>query len=477
MWGGRFAEPLVPALLAFTASLAVDRRLLRWDVVASIAHARALADAAVITPSDASTIIQGLAAILRDVERGALEVGGGHEDVHSFLEATLFERIGAPAGRLHTGRSRNDQVSTAFRLWVKEHMLALGGEVAGLAGELTDRAGRSLEAILPGFTHLQHAQPVRLAHHLLAYAWMLVRDLTRIRAACEAADVLPLGSGAIAGSGFRLDRRRTAERLGFTRVTPNSIDAVGDRDFAVDAAFAASLVATHLSRWAGELVLWATDEFGFVRLADRVATGSSLMPQKKNPDAAELIRAKAARVSGSVGVLLSLLKGLPPGYNLDLQEDKAALFDAVDTAAATVRAMRVFLSGVEFDVERMREAASRGWLTATDAADYLVRRGVPFREAHDAAGRVVRAAAERGVPLWGLPLEAYRSVHPAFEVDVLEAVTLEASVEGKGVEGGTARQAVADQLAALRRALEHDAVWRNEAEALLQRAGRLAVEG
>ena len=476
MWGGRFAEPLAPALLAFTASFAVDRRLLRWDVIASIAHARALADAAVITTADAGLLAGGLAGILRDVETGALAVAGDHEDVHSFLEATLFERIGAPAGRLHTGRSRNDQVATAVRLWVKEHLLRLGGDVAGLAGDLADRAGQSLEAILPGFTHLQHAQPVRLAHHLLAYAWMLVRDLVRIRAACDAADLLPLGSAAIAGSGFPLDRRRTAERLGFARVTPNSIDAVGDRDFVVDAAYAASLVATHLSRWAGELVLWATDEFGFVRLADRVATGSSLMPQKKNPDAAELIRAKAARVSGSVGVLLSLLKGLPSGYNLDLQEDKSALFDAVDTATAAVRAMRTFLGGVEFDLERMREAASRGWLTATEAADYLVRRGVPFREAHDAAGRVVRAAAERGVPLWSLPLEAYRSAHPAFEADVLEAVTLEASVEGKQVEGGTARQAVVEQLAALRRALEQDAAWRGQVEALLQRAGRLAVE-
>jgi len=476
MWGGRFAEPLAPALLAFTASFAVDRRLLRWDVIASVAHARALEDAAVIGPADAAVIVRGLAAILRDALSGALAVAGDHEDVHSFLEATLFERVGPPAGRLHTGRSRNDQVVTAFRLWVKEHMLALAGEAAGLAGDLADRAGQSLDVILPGFTHHQHAQPVRLAHHLLAYGWMLARDLTRLRAAYDAADVLPLGSGAVAGSGFPLDRRRTADRLGFARVTSNSIDAVGDRDFAVDAAFAASLLATHLSRWAGELVLWATDEFGFIRLADRVATGSSLMPQKKNPDPAELIRAKAARITGSVGVLLSLLKGLPSGYHLDLQEDKPALFDAVDAAASALGAMRTFLGGVEFDADRMREAASRGHLTATEAADYLVRRGVPFREAHDAAGRIVRAAAERHLPLWALPLDAYRSVHPAFDAGVLDAVTLLASVEGKRLEGGTARQAVVEQLAAFRHMLEEDAAWRRRAEDSLRQAGRLVAE-
>ena len=473
MWGGRFSEPLAPELLAFTASFPVDRRLLRWDVIGSIAHARALADAAVINAGDAEAIVRGLAGILRDVEAGALELGGRHEDVHSFLEASLYERIGPAAGRLHSGRSRNDQVATAFRLWVKEHTAGLAGETRAFAARVADRAEGALDIILPGFTHLQHAQPVRLAHHLLAYAWMLVRDIGRLRAAYDAADVLPLGSGAIAGSGFPLDRHRTAVRLGFARLSENSIDAVGDRDFAVDAAFATALLVTHLSRWAGELVLWATDEFGFVSLKDRVATGSSLMPQKKNPDTAELVRGKAARAAGQVVTLLTLLKGLPAGYNLDLQEDKAAVFDAFDTAHASLQAMGAFLEGVEFNAGRMDDAARRGWLTATEAADYLVRRGVPFREAHDAAGRVVRIAADRAVPLWELSVEAYRTVHPAFAEDVLQAVRLEHSVESKLVTGGTARVAVVDQLHALRNTLHDGDAWQGRAWESLRRAAEL----
>ena len=474
MWGGRFGEPLASELLAYTTSFPVDRRLLRWDVIGSIAHARALHDAAVIDPGDAEAIVRGLAGILRDVEAGSLELGGAHEDVHSFIEAALYARIGPAAGRLHTGRSRNDQVATAFRLWVKEHSADLAAEAAALATRIGDRAEDTLDVIVPGFTHLQHAQPVRLAHHLLAYAWMLVRDIGRLRAVVVAADALPLGSGAIAGSGFPLDRHRTASRLGFSRLSENSIDAVGDRDFAVESAFAAALLLTHLSRWAGELVLWATDEFGFISLKDRVATGSSLMPQKKNPDTAELVRAKAARAAGQVTTLLTLLKGLPSGYNLDLQEDKAAVFDAFDTARASLRAMGVFLDGVEFNAARMGDAARRGWLTATEAADYLVRRGVPFREAHDAAGRIVRIAAERDVPLWELPVESYRAVHPAFAEDVLHAVRLEASVESKRVPGGTARQPVADQIHALRNVLRAADVWHREVSETLRRAAALA---
>lgn len=473
MWGGRFSEPLASDVLAFTASFSVDRRLLRWDVIASIAHARALRDAAVIGVDDAETIAGGLAAILRDVEAGRLEVGGPHEDIHSFLEATLFERIGAAAGRLHAGRSRNDQVATAFRLWVKEHTLRLVEETGALLSGIAARAAESLDIILPGFTHLQHAQPVRLAHHLLAYAWMLLRDVGRLRAAHDAADVLPLGSGAISGAGFPLDRGKTASRLGFARISENSIDAVGDRDFAVEAVFAAALLATHLSRWAGELVLWATDEFGFVRLADRIATGSSLMPQKKNPDAAELIRAKAARVAGQLTALLGLLKGLPSGYNLDLQEDKAAVFDSLDTLHGSLVAMGAFLAGVEFNAERMGEAAGRGYTTATEAADYLVRRGVPFREAHEAAGRVVQLAAGRDVPLSALPVEAYHTAHPAFDEDVLESVGVEAAVESKRLPGGTARSAVVGQLRDLRGALEEVAAWQRRASASLRVAEEL----
>ncbi|HXF83621.1 MAG TPA: argininosuccinate lyase, partial [bacterium] len=454
MWGGRFGEPPDPRLLAFTASLSVDRRLLRWDAIASIAHALTLRDAGLLTAADAEAIIGGLRHILRDVEEGRLSVGGDHEDVHSFLEAELYARIGPPAGRLHTGRSRNDQVVTAFRLTLRQQLVELVGEVQALMAAGVERAASSIDDILPAFTHLQHAQPVRLAHHLLAYVWMLERDAARLEAAHARADVLPLGAGAIAGAGFPLDRARAAALLGFARITENSIDAVGDRDFAVEAAAAAALLAAHLSRWADEVVLWASDEFGFVVLSDRVATGSSLMPQKKNPDAAELIRGRAARPAGDLVTLLGMLKGLPAGYHRDLQEDKAATFDALDTAAGCARAMRLVLDGVRFVPERMRQAAGQGWLTATEVADYLVRRGIPFREAHALAGAVVQRAAARGTPLWELPLADYQAVSPLFQSDILEAVTLEASVEAKDVPGGTARRRVLDQLAAARQALE-----------------------
>jgi argininosuccinate lyase len=430
----------------------------------------------VVPAADAAAIVEGLRAILAEAEAGRLSLTGDHEDVHSFLEAALYERIGAAAGRLHTGRSRNDQVVTAFRLYVKEQLVEIAGGVHALIAAALHRAAGAVEVILPAFTHLQHAQPVRLAHHLLAYVWMLDRDAARLQQAFAAADALPLGSGAVAGAGVPLDRRRTAQRLGFGRITENSVDAVGDRDFAVEAAAAAALLCAHLSRWADELVLWATEEFGFVALADRVATGSSLMPQKKNPDPAELIRGRAARAAGGVVALLALLKGLPAGYHRDLQEDKPATFEALDLALASVRAMHAFLQGVRFVPERMETAARRGWLTATEAADYLVRRGVPFREAHALAGAVVRRAAGRDVPLWELPLADYQAVSPLFGPDVLDAVTLEAAVEAKDVPGGTARRRVLEQLDQARaRAAAHER-WLAEARESLRAARGLAAE-
>lgn len=476
MWGGRFTAPLDPQLLAFTSSFDVDRQLLRWDALASIAHAMILVEADVLPPGDGETIIGGLRAILKDLAEDRLAIAGDHEDVHSFLEAELYARIGTPAGRLHTGRSRNDQVVTAFRLYVKEELTHLVAEIHALMTTAVDRASGTVDDILPAFTHLQHAQPVRLAHHLLAYVWMLDRDAGRLAAAHDRADVLPLGSGAIAGAGFPLDRRRAAALLGFRAISENSIDAVGDRDFAVEAAAAAALLGAHLSRWADELVLWSTDEFGFVTLADRVATGSSLMPQKKNPDPAELIRGRAPRIAGDLVTLLGMLKGLPAGYHRDLQEDKAATFEALDVAQGCVRAMRIFLGGVEFAKERMAQAAARGWLTATEAADYLTRKGMPFREAHGLAGAVVRRAIERGVSLWDLPLADYQAVSPAFEVDVLQAVTLEAAIETKDVPGGTGRRRVVEQLGQARAALARIERWLGDAAPGLAAAGGLAEE-
>lgn len=450
MWGGRFTEPLDPDLLVFTSSFDVDRRLVRWDALASIAHATALGEAGVLPRGDVEAIVAGLRGLLADLDAGTVAVEGGYEDVHTFLEGALYERIGAPAGRLHTARSRNDQVATAFRLFVKEQITALASEIRALMAALVERAAQSVEVILPGFTHLQHAQPVRLAHHLLAYVWMLGRDADRLMDAYRRADVLPLGSGAIAGVSFPVDRGRVAELLGFLRVSENSVDATGDRDFAVETVSAAALVAIHLSRWGEEIVLWATDEFGFVTLADRVATGSSLMPQKKNPDPAELIRGRAPRVIGDLVALLGMLKGLPAGYHRDLQEDKPATFDALETVRACTRAMRVLLEGVQFRPEKMEAAARRGWITATEVADYLVRKGVPFREAHALAARIVQRAAAKDVALWELSLEEYRAVSPTFDADIAQVVTVEAAVESKDVPGGTSRRAVQAQLAAAR---------------------------
>ncbi len=474
MWGGRFTEPPHPDLLAFTASLPVDRRLLRWDLLSSLAHAQMLGATGIIPAEDARAIAEGLRAILREADEGRLVPSGPFEDVHTFIEAALYERIGPPAGRLHTARSRNDQVVTAFRLYVKEQMAILVAALRDLMGATVRRAAETVDVLMPGFTHLQHAQPVRLAHHLLAYVWMLDRDVARCRECYQRADVLPLGSGAVAGVNFPIDRQRVATALGFSRLSENSIDATGDRDFAADALFAAALLMTHLSRWAGEIALWATEEFGFLQLSDAVAHGSSIMPQKKNPEAAELIRGRASRVMGHLSAMVMLLKGLPAGYSSDLQEDKGLVFDALDTTLASLRALHVLLDGVRFAPERMEAAARKGWLTATEAADYLVRKGIPFREAHSLVGRIVQQAAARDVPLWELPYEEYRNVSPKFDPDILQVVTLEAAVEAKGTPGGTARAPVEDQLREVRGRLRSVDEWLEVASLALGVPQRLA---
>lgn len=446
MWGGRFGEPTDPRLLEFTASFATDRRLLAWDLAGSIAHAMMLGETGIIPSGDAAEIVAGLRAIGADAKSGRLSLEGGFEDVHSFVEAALYDRIGAAAGRLHTARSRNDQVLTAFRLFVKDAAVDLTGSLLELMNGIRARAVETVDVVLPAFTHLQHAQPVRLGHYLLAQFWALSRDADRLADCFRRADVLPLGVGAVAGVPYPVDRARVAGLLGFTGMTENSIDTVGDRDFAVDLVSAVAVLMVHLSRWSGEVVLWASDEFGFVHLPDRAATGSSIMPQKKNPDAAELIRGRAGRAIGALVALLAVLKGLPSGYNSDLQEDKEIVIGAADLAGSSVRAMTRLLAHIQFDPLRMREAAGRGWLTATDVADYLARKGVPFREAHALAGAVVQAALARGSALEDLPVAVFRDVSPLFDADVLAAVTLEASVDSREAAGGTGRRAVADQL-------------------------------
>lgn len=467
MWGGRFREALDPELLEFTSSLPEDRRLLRWDLLASIAHVVMLGETGIIPATDAREIAEGLRGLLADVDAGRLSAEGPFEDVHSFVEATLFQRIGQAAGRLHTARSRNDQVATAFRLYMREQLVTVVKLIRDLMETAINRAAATVNVVIPGFTHLQHAQPVRLAHHLLGYVWMLDRDADRMMASYRRTDVLPLGSGALAGVSFPVDRQRVAKALGFSTISENSIDATGDRDFALDAVFAVAVVMIHLSRWSGELVLWASEEFGFVQLADAVATGSSLMPQKKNPDPAELIRARAGRVLGALVALLATLKGLPAGYQRDLQEDKASVFEAFDITVASLRAMLRLLDGVEFVGHRMEAAARQGLLTATEVADYLVKKGVAFREAHRLAGQVVQSALQRGVQLWDLPFEEYHSVSLLFDEDVLKAVGIEASIEAKRVPGGTARQSVEDQLVAARTRLTALATWLSETSSAL----------
>jgi argininosuccinate lyase len=465
MWGGRFGGEPDPRLLALLSSLPVDRHLLRWDLLGSLAHLTALAEAGVVPDAEAAAIGRGLRQMLAEVDAGRLEPAGRYEDVHSFIEAELAARFGPVAGWLHAGRSRNDQVATAFRLDLKERIRQTVRAVAGLQQTVLDRAAGAQDVLLPGYTHLQRAQPVTLAHHWLAYVWMLTRDTGRLRDAYRRVDVSPLGSGAIAGPGFRLDRARQARLLGFAGITENSIDATADRDFAFETLAAVCGLLLHLSRWAEELILWATQEFGFVGLPDAMLTGSSLMPQKRNPDLLELVRAQAGVGLGALMGLASVIKGLPLGYNRDLQEDKAAALGAFRAAEMALTAMHAAVGRLEVRRERMAEALRGGFLTATEVADYLVRRGVPFREAHHLAGQVVRAAEAADRELWDLSLDAYRSISERFDADVLDAVTPAGAVAARDVPGGTAPAQVAQSLAAARSALAVTVAWCEETEA------------
>ncbi len=459
LWGGRFRAELDPTLHRFTASFPFDRRLARHDLVGSLAHARMLAEAGILAAEDARGVLLGLAGILRDVEEGRLAVQGEEEDVHTWIERVLRERVGDAAGRLHTARSRNDQVSTALRLYVRDRLRELVARVVGLQEVWVEQASAHLEAWMPGYTHLQRAQPVSLAHHLLAHVWSLNADARRLQAAHHHAGVCVLGAGALAGTSLPIRPDRTAWWLGFSVVFPNSLHAVADRDYVLEAAFAAAVVLVHLSRWAEEVVLWSSSEFGFVELLDTVAKGSSLMPQKKNPEVAELIRGKAARGVAALAGLLSVLKGLPLAYNSDLQEDKEMLFDVLDTAAGCLEAARVLASGIRYRTDRMRQALQGGYLTATDLADYLVRRGVPFRTAHEQAGHAVREAEARGCELWELPLDVLQGCCPAVEQDVYEVLRPEDAARARRSHGGPAPERVAEQLEAARREVETTRAW------------------
>ncbi len=451
-WAGRFRQQTHPAVERFTASVHFDRRLAPYDIVGSMAHARMLAKCGILAKGEAETILRGLRGILREVERGTFPWDPALEDVHMNVEARLVRKVGAVGGKLHTARSRNDQVALDLRLYLRDQIQVLRRQVRDLQEVLLTAARAHLDVILPGYTHLQPAQPVLLAHHLLAYFEMLQRDRERLAGCLERVNVLPLGAGALAGTTFPIDPHVVAEILGFPRVAANSLDAVGDRDVVAEFLACAAILMMHLSRLGEEIVLWASAEFGFITLPDALATGSSMMPQKKNPDVAELARGKAGRVYGALVGILTVLKGLPLSYNRDLQEDKEGLFDAADTARGTVAALTELLKGIRFRADRMRAAAAGRHMNATDAADYLAAKGLPFRAAHGVVGRLVRHCLDRGCPIEALPLEELRRFSPRFGPDVYEYLTLEACVARRASPGGTAP-------AAVRRALR-DAVRR-----------------
>lgn len=453
LWGGRFEDGLSPEMEALNRSLDVDWRLWRHDVRGSRAWARGLERAGLLSSAEAAEIDRGLVEVASDLEAAGDPSRFTDEDIHTLVERLLTERIGVAGGKLHTGRSRNDQVSTDFRLWAREATDRLRGDLSSLIATIADRARESAGVVMPGYTHMQQAQPVTAGHWLLSRAWPLVRDMEHLGAVRRECDVLPLGSGAVAGCPFDIDRDALAHDLGFGRVSENSMDGVADRDWAVRLLFGAAMTGVHLSQLAEDLVLFSSSEFGYVRLGDAFTTGSSLMPQKRNPDVAELTRGKSGRLVGNLTGTLTMLKGLPTGYNRDLQEDKEAVFDSVDTLAVVLPAIRGAVAGMTLDPRRMGEAL-RAELHATDLADYLVRRGVPFRIAHHAVGELVRAAEGADTGLGCLTLEEMTAVHPAFAEDVFGVFDPVASVESRGVRGGTSSAALQAQLEALATALE-----------------------
>ena len=453
-WSGRFGEPVSERVKRYTASVDFDRRLAAVDIAGSLAHARMLAAVGVLGADDLAAIERGLATIRGEIERGEFAWSRDLEDVHFNVERRLTALVGDAGKRLHTARSRNDQVATDLRLWLRESIDGLLDLVTALRVALLDLAERHAATIMPGFTHLQVAQPVTFGHHLLAYEAMLGRDAERLADGRRRVNRLPLGSAALAGTSYPIDRERVARELGFDGLCGNSLDAVSDRDFAIEFSATAALLMVHLSRFAEELVLWTSPRFGFVALADRFCTGSSIMPQKKNPDVPELARGKTGRVAGHLMGLLMLMKGQPLAYNKDNQEDKEPLFDTVDTLADTLAIVAdLVANGITVDAARMREAAREGFATATDLADYLVKRGLPFRDAHEAVARAVRHAEGRGCDLADLPLAELRAFSPLIGDDVFAVLTLEGSVASRDHPGGTAPARVHAAIAAARAAL------------------------
>jgi len=452
-WAGRFRERTNRLVEAFTASLAFDRRLYPYDIQGSVAHCRTLERAGVLTHRETTAILRGLEMVRHELDAGRFPFVPEDEDIHMAIERRLTELIGPVGGKLHTGRSRNDQVALDIRLYLRETLGSLFQDMRRLQRVLVEQARAHLDVVMPGYTHLQRAQPVLFAHHLLAYVEMVERDKGRLQDARARLDVMPLGSGALAGTNYPVDRAYTAKLLGFPTVTQNSLDAVSDRDFAIEVLAALSILIMHLSRLSEELILWSSQEFQFVELPDAFCTGSSMMPQKKNPDVPELVRGKTGRVYGHLLSLLTTMKGLPLSYNRDLQEDKEALFDALDQVTSAVKVYTELLKGLTVHRARMAKATESGYLLATELADYLAGKGVSFREAHAVAGRIVRSCLDLKRELGELTLEDLRAFSDRFEKDVLDAISVEGAIERKAQIGGTARKRVEARLKVLARSL------------------------
>ena len=442
MWGGRFESATNEQAAGFHSSISFDSRLYRADILGSMAHAKMLSSIGVISEDDSSEIISGLNAILSDIENGRVAFSESDEDIHMNIERLLTERIGDAGKKLHTGRSRNDQVALDTRMFVMQACADVSGLVKDLMRALSGIAEENLMTIMPAYTHLQKAQPTTLAHHLMAYCEMLYRDVTRFNNACAAADVMPLGSGALCATTYPLDRDMVAKELGFSDITSNSMDAVSDRDYVLDFIYACAVCAMHLSRFCEEIILWSTNEFAMVTLSDAYSTGSSIMPQKKNPDMAELIRGKTGRVYGNLFALLTVMKGLPMAYNKDMQEDKEALFDAYDTMAACLPVMTGMIETAVWNKDTMKKSAGLGFTNATDAADYLVSKGMPFRDAHEVVGKLVLYCEQSATSIDALSLDELNALSPMFGDDVYDALSLETCVEKRCVYGGPSEKSV-----------------------------------
>ena len=454
LWAGRFSKEADSRVNDFNSSIRFDSRMFREDIQGSLAHAAMLAGQGIISQEDEQAIAQGLEGILQDLESGKLAFDPDAEDIHMFIEAELTARIGQAGKRLHTARSRNDQVALDLRLYLRRELKEIKALLKGLVSELCNQAAKYADTVMPGYTHLQRAQPITFGHHLMAYAWMFRRDLLRLADAAARMDSMPLGSGALAGTTYPIDRWQTAQALGFSEPCPNSLDGVSDRDYCIELASAFSILMMHLSRLSEEVVAWCSWEFKFIELDDAFATGSSIMPQKKNPDVAELVRGKTGRVYGDLMALLTVMKGLPLAYNKDMQEDKEAIFDGVDTVKLCISTFTPMLATMTVLKENMRAAAAKGFINATDCADYLVKKGMPFRDAYKITGGLVGQCVREGKTLETLSLADYQRASALFGPDVYEAISLDACVQGRTSYGGPAPASVLAQVEQMRAFLD-----------------------